>query len=276
MTGKVLGGNPPTSRTPPRLLVSVRNPDEARAAVAGGAAIIDAKDPLAGALGPVTSRTLAEIRYAVPRAVPLSAALGDAPDHRAIRALIAGLEPGTMAFGKVGFAGCSESQGAEAVRAAVDALGETRLVLVAYADWQSVSALSPESVTDLAVRTGATGVLLDTAGKGSGTLLQLWSVEQITEFATRGRAAGLLVALGGSLALADISIAVSTGADIIGVRGAACVGGRNGSVDRERVSALRAAVAQAGSVSRIHSPIEARPSGPVIRSAIPAGSTRVK
>jgi hypothetical protein len=256
--------------------VSVRDADEARAAVAGGAEIIDAKDPRAGALGPVSSQALAEIRYTVPRTNPVSAALGDAPDHRAIRALIAGLEPGTLAFGKVGFAGCTEAQGVEAVRVAADALEEIGLVLVVYADWQSVSALSPEVVTELAARTGAAGLLLDTAGKGNGSLLNLWSVQQISEFVTRGRAAGLLVALGGGLGLADIPIAVSTGVEIIGVRGAACIGGRDGRVDRQQVSALRAAIDQAGSQSRIHPPIAARPSGPVIRSAMPAGSTRLK
>ena len=52
-----------------RLLVSVRDVRDARAAVRGGADIVDAKDPRRGALGPVTHRILARIRAAVPSAI---------------------------------------------------------------------------------------------------------------------------------------------------------------------------------------------------------------
>jgi len=41
-----------------RLLVSVRDASEARAALAGGAGIIDAKEPLNGPLGAVSSDVL--------------------------------------------------------------------------------------------------------------------------------------------------------------------------------------------------------------------------
>src|SRR5260370_177246 len=61
-----------------RLLVSVAGPDDARAALAGGADVIDAKDPGRGALGPVSADALAAIRRTVGPARPLSAALGDA------------------------------------------------------------------------------------------------------------------------------------------------------------------------------------------------------
>ena len=46
------------------LLVSVRNAEEAAAALAGGADVIDAKDPAAGALGPVPVQVFREIRTA--------------------------------------------------------------------------------------------------------------------------------------------------------------------------------------------------------------------
>jgi uncharacterized protein (UPF0264 family) len=48
-----------------RLLVSVANGDEAAAALAGGADIIDAKDPAAGPLGAVTIDVLLEISRTV-------------------------------------------------------------------------------------------------------------------------------------------------------------------------------------------------------------------
>ena len=60
-----------------RLLVSVRNAEEARAALAGGAEIIDAKEPSRGALGAVDDRRAARDRRAVDGMRPVSAALGD-------------------------------------------------------------------------------------------------------------------------------------------------------------------------------------------------------
>lgn len=49
-----------------RLLVSVRDAGEARAALAGGAEIVDAKDPARGSIGAVSPEALQGIRLAVP------------------------------------------------------------------------------------------------------------------------------------------------------------------------------------------------------------------
>src|SRR5690348_4861338 len=67
-----------------RLLVSVRDADEARSAIEGGAAIIDAKEPSRGALGAVELPVLRAIRDTVGDACPLSAALGDADDDASL------------------------------------------------------------------------------------------------------------------------------------------------------------------------------------------------
>ena len=61
-----------------QLLVSVRNEIEAVAAVAGGADIIDAKEPLAGALGAVSSEVLRAIVAATAIQSPHSANCDDA------------------------------------------------------------------------------------------------------------------------------------------------------------------------------------------------------
>src|SRR5207237_9523523 len=85
-----------------RLLVSVRGPLEARAALAGGADVIDAKDPACGALGAVSAERLAAIRRTVGAARPVSAALGDARDEgtvAAAAAAAAGAGCGEAGFG---------------------------------------------------------------------------------------------------------------------------------------------------------------------------------
>ena len=60
-----------------QLLVSVRTPDEATAAVHGGADLIDVKDPPRGPLGAAHHETVAAVLSAVNGAVPVSAALGE-------------------------------------------------------------------------------------------------------------------------------------------------------------------------------------------------------
>src|SRR5947209_7857771 len=60
-----------------RLLVSVRSAEEARAALEGGAAVIDVKEPDRGPLGRADPSIWAEVRAAVPMATPVSVALGE-------------------------------------------------------------------------------------------------------------------------------------------------------------------------------------------------------
>ena len=61
----------------PRLLISVRNVDEAQLALAGGADLIDIKEPLRGSLGQADSSVIREIAFTIGPRAPLSAALGE-------------------------------------------------------------------------------------------------------------------------------------------------------------------------------------------------------
>src|SRR3954465_8509325 len=120
-----------------QLLVSVRSELEAHRAVAGGADVIDAKEPLAGALGPVALSTFAQIVNGVAGCRPVSAALGDLSD-----AAVAGNDAHAFAragaaFVKAGLAGIDSDRRVESllVAAAVGAAaGGAGLVAVAYAD----------------------------------------------------------------------------------------------------------------------------------------------
>jgi uncharacterized protein (UPF0264 family) len=224
-----------------QLLISVDGPAEARAALRGGADVIDAKDPRHGALGPVSPRRLAAIRAAVGSARPLSAALGDAASAEAVAAAVARAASVGVAFVKVGFAGVTSAARARrlALAARRRAEGETRLVLVAYADWRHAYSLSSACVVGVAADAGAAGVLLDTARKAA-PLLAIESSASVGAWVAAAHAAGLFAALAGGLSGSDFAIARALGADVVGVRGAACVGGRTGRVSRTRVAALRA------------------------------------
>jgi (5-formylfuran-3-yl)methyl phosphate synthase len=233
------------------LLVSVAGPAEARAALRGGADVIDAKDPRYGALGPVPLDRLAAIRAAVGGARPLSAALGDAASEEALAGAVAAAASLGVAFVKVGFAGVTSEARARRLAVAAQRAGTdagTQVVLVAYADWRRAESLAPARVVAIAADAGAAGVLLDTANKGA-PLFTIESPEWVAAWIAAAHAGGLFAALAGGLSGPEFARARSLGADVVGVRGAACVGGRTGRVSRARVAALRA-LARAASTPR--------------------------
>ncbi len=222
-----------------RLLVSVRNAFEAEAALAGGADIIDAKEPLNGPLGAVAPETLQAIAAAVGGAAPVSAALGDigADDSRSHGAAVASAG---VTFAKVGFAGLRRRRGlADHVRAAAASIGSAGLVLVAYADHERADAPPPEAVIALADRTGVAGILLDTWDKDAGALPALMTPQRLRAFVERGARPGRIIAVAGRLTASDIESVRDARADVIGVRGAACDGGRRGPVSSDRVRERR-------------------------------------
>jgi uncharacterized protein (UPF0264 family) len=233
-----------------RLLVSVRDVRDADAAVRGGAEIVDAKDPRRGALGPVTPRTLARIRAAVPPGIPVSAALGDAVAERVVARAARVAAARGAAYVKVGLREVADTGPARALahRAAQGAAeAGAELVLVAYADASRAGSLPPLAVLEIAAAAGARGVLLDTAFKDRGSLFDLLDVARVAQWlaAARATGGGLFTALAGSLGESGLRTALALGADIVGVRGAACDGGRTGRVSVARVAALSALVAAA-------------------------------
>jgi uncharacterized protein (UPF0264 family) len=226
-----------------RLLVSVANATEASAALVGGADVIDAKDATAGALGAVSLDAFSEIRDVVGGARLLTAALGDASDEASVeRSAHAYVAAGAVLV-KVGFAGMVNPfrVGAilsAAVRGAEAGNHKAGVVAVAYADADRVASIPTDPLVDVASRAGAQGLLLDTADKTGPGLRGLVTPIALAQWVGKAHDAGLLVALAGQLTVDDLSFVREAGADIVGVRGAACEGGRNGRVTAERVRQL--------------------------------------
>ena len=128
-----------------------------------------------------------------------------------------------------------------------------QVVAGAYADAQRVAPapLAPELLPRVARAAGVKVCLLDTAIKDGRGLLDWLSPDELTSFVDDARAGGLEVALAGALRAEDLPVAPTTGADIVGVRSAACAGGRRtGSLDPARVRALRAAYTATPRASR--------------------------
>ena len=226
------------------LLISVRTPSETATALAGGADIIDAKEPANGALGPVTPDILMAIDHSVPTDRPLSVALGDARSVAGVWAAMSALplRLRRRAYVKIGLAGVGAGPEARTLlAAAADAAAShpaaPRLIPVVYAE-KGGERLAREIRAE-AARVGAAGVLVDTARTDGRTLLDWWPEARLSEWVRAVRGDGLQVALAGSLGLAELKRVVVLEPDVVGVRGAACAGGRSGPIEAARVRALR-------------------------------------
>jgi (5-formylfuran-3-yl)methyl phosphate synthase len=229
-----------------RLLVSVRAEDEVAAALAGGADIIDAKEPARGSLGPVSPEVLQAIAARVPEQVPLSVALGDFTAPAAVALAVAGAKVPVRrvpTYLKLGFAGESSKAGVTSlVAAAMDVAAATPfrpiVVPVAYGDHENAGSAAPEEVLRAAMTAGARAFLLDTRMKDGRGLLAWITLERLRSLSGDARSAGMLLAIAGGLDLAALDHIAGI-ADVIGVRGAACRGGREGAVEAGLVRRVR-------------------------------------
>jgi (5-formylfuran-3-yl)methyl phosphate synthase len=234
-----------------RLLVSVVDADEARVAVEAGVDIVDVKNPAEGALGAPGPAVIGRVREVVPPERPLSAAIGDLPYLPGTAALAAlGAARSGAAYVKVGLWGTSVTDEAvavlRAVREAVDR--GAAVIAAAYADAERVPSrpLPPGDVVEAARRAGVEGCLLDTAVKDGHGLFDWLTPEALAALVSEGHAAGLEMALAGALRAEDLAVVRATGADIAGVRSAACRDGRRSApLDADRIGRLRAMCADA-------------------------------
>jgi (5-formylfuran-3-yl)methyl phosphate synthase len=229
-----------------RLLVSVTDADEARIAVEAGVDIVDVKNPAEGSLGAPRPGVIGRVREVVPPERPVSAAIGDLPGLPGTAALAAlGAARSGAAYVKVGLWGTSGTDEAVAVLLAVREAVDpgAAVVAAAYADAERVSGppLPPGEVVEAARRAGVGGCLLDTAVKDGRGLFEWFTPQALEALVGEGHAAGLEMALAGALRVEDLSLVRATGADIAGVRAAACRDGRRTApLDAERIGRLRA------------------------------------
>ena len=223
-----------------RLLVSVVSADEARAALAGGADIIDVKDPAEGALGAPSPRVLCEVMRAVGPAAPVSVALGDLPNLPHTAALAAhGAALSGAAYVKLGLRGVREFDAAVGLVRAIAAAVEPRTAVIAaaYADAEALDppALAPAWLPELVQRTGISGALVDTCVKDGRGLYDWMSESELTDLIARTRQAGGSFAVAGRLTRGQLC---RVAADVVGVRSAVCRGGdRTAGLDAELVAA---------------------------------------
>jgi len=226
----------------PRLLVSARDAAEAEIALSGGADVIDLKEPAAGALGAVAPAALAAAVAAVAGRRPVSATTGDIPSEETEAVVAAALAVAAAGadYVKVGlFPGPAVADLVAALGARV--VPRARTVAVVFAD----RGVDPSLFAALAAA-GFAGIVVDTADKRAGRLLDHLDHGRLADLVASAHARGLFVGLAGSLRRADVAGLAALAPDLIGVRGAACAAhDRVAGIDAAAVAGLAAALAVA-------------------------------
>jgi dihydroneopterin aldolase len=250
-----------------QFLASVRSAAEAATALAGGADIIDAKEPASGALGRVAPAALAAILQEVGGRRPVSATIGDmilapAPVRRAVEEMAAS---GAQIV-KIGlFEGDLPATLSALAPLAASGL---RMVAVAFADRRP----DLTSLVMLCGGAGFYGLMLDTSDKGAGPLTAHCRPAELAAFVGAARRARLFTGLAGSLRRADVPILAPLGADYLGFRSALTAGRRNAALDERAVRAVRVAIDQA---SRDPSSIATATAGAIADAAAPSAGVAI-
>jgi uncharacterized protein (UPF0264 family) len=255
------------AKTRPQVLISVRHVEEAEEALAGGATILDVKEPRHGPLGAADATTLRAVANFVGQRARLTAACGELREAADL--------PDLQGFwaAKVGLSGCarlpswpmrfeelartlkmlSDSRSSSCLAIGSEAsptfdegttLAGSRsrplLVPVAYADAENAQSPPVETVFLTALARRWPAVMIDTWDKEAGRGLFAWlSPAWLKDWANRLNRAGILLGLAGSLRVEDAPRIAEIGPAIVAFRGAACIGqGRLGHVHRDRVRSL--------------------------------------
>jgi uncharacterized protein (UPF0264 family) len=212
-------------------LVSVRNASEARDALASGARVIDVKEPAAGPLGAAAMSDISGVVETLAGAATVTVATGEIGDRFPVERLPAG-----VVVAKLGLAGAASGGWRdECSRWASRLPSSVGGALVAYADWPTAQSPPPVEVLLQAAAIGCRGFVVDTWSKGGGCSLDLLETVQLRALIDAAIERDLMVVLAGSITTERVAEAAALRPTFVGVRGAACVGGRSGVLDGERV-----------------------------------------
>lgn len=225
-----------------RMLVSVRDVDEALAAADGGADFIDLKEPLDGALGGLPLATVREIVGVLRQRgsrLPISATIGDLPmnDLAQILSRVAAVGACGVDYVKVGI---ERAAGAATV---IDALADCGNVVVPVfiADRGLDDALVARACAVRFIsRQAFPAIMVDTADKRAGSLFDVLPSAALQRFVATVRASGALVGVAGALRAAQVDALAALQPDFAGFRSAVCIGDRASRIDAARVRELSA------------------------------------
>jgi uncharacterized protein (UPF0264 family) len=236
-----------------KLLISPKNEAEAVEAIAGGADIIDVKNPREGALGANFPWVIKRIRQITPENIEVSCTLGEVPNLPGSMSLAAlGAATTGVNYVKAGLYGLKTPEDAVylmqgVTKAAKDFNPSIKVVVTGYADAGRVSTVDPLLVPEIAHQAKADVAMIDTAIKDGKSLFKFLTKPQLRRFVDSAHSYGLKAALAGSLQKEDLLVVYALGADVVGLRGAACTLSDRvrGQIAREKVRELAEVVRRA-------------------------------
>ena len=229
------------------------NEKEALEAIAGGADIIDVKNPKEGALGANYPWVIKRIKEVTPKNLEVSCTLGEVgnlPGSVSLAAL--GAASLGVDYIKVGLYGIKTPK--EAVfllqtvsRAAKECNSNIKIAVAGYADAKKSNTIDPMLIPEIANKAQVEVAMLDTSTKNGKNLFDYLTIEQLKKFVDSAHSFSLKTALAGSLRKQDLPVIYGLGTDIAGLRGAACTNSNRvtGQITRKLVSELVDVVRQA-------------------------------
>ena len=237
-----------------QLLVSVRSLAEAEICLQHDVAIIDLKEPNAGALGPVDQNVMDQVSARLTKHLPettkernhrISFAAGELHDwnfetfprliDRYPSDLIA-----TFRFVKIGLSNANSIARWQSrwTQLFSDLPSSTTPVAVAYFDYERCAAPSIDDTIKLAAANDrCTTLLLDTYHKDCDLFGSI-SRTNLEDVVVSAKAHSLAVVVAGSVNITSLDSVLAAGPDIIGVRGAVCDGGRSNRLCENRLHDL--------------------------------------
>ena len=221
------------------MLASVRNLEEAKVVYECGADIIDLKEPKHGALGAIPLDMMHCIVDTLWEKCLISATTGDLPaDAATIEEQVLKTAETGVDYVKVGMFSKHHLESC-LPRLAPCASRGISIIAVMFADLNS----DLDSTIDDVKNAGLKGVMLDTARKGSGSLLKHVNLQHLKQFVNHSRQKGLLTGLAGSLTIEDIPGLIQAGPHYIGFRTALCSRKeRTGYIDRNTFMKVRRSI----------------------------------
>lgn len=224
-----------------RLLVSVRNKQEAAVARQAGVSIIDVKEPDNGSLGAASIETIHSIAELCGNSIELSVALGELVDVADPLDFINSIPH--LNHVKMGL---SKTLNADWRSQWVDAMSvvqpPVQPVLVAYADAKFAGSPPITELLEFGMENRVQTLLIDTFGKQDGNLLSHQDIPKLAELIQDATEAGIDIAIAGSLDKATIAKLLPLSPTIVAVRGAVCQGSRTGPIDCDMIAALQASI----------------------------------
>jgi hypothetical protein len=211
-----------------RLLVSIRDIDEAHLVLKAKCDIIDIKNPEEGSLGASHPNLVREIVEIIDGRREISGTIGDLPYLPGTAALAAlGMATTKVNYIKAGLYGVRTiNEAVNIMKWIVEAVknesNDVKVIACAYADYQQINSISPFTLPMIGYKSGCEGVLIDIKNKSGSSVFDFIEAKELRRIVKECHNYNLTIALAGGLGINDVETLIQLDVDIMGVRRSVC------------------------------------------------------